>query len=261
MKKDRHGKSSFRETIQDASKNNFSRIILALDLNKSGLGEGLRNGRNLLEKTASYICAVKLGRQTVLNLGTERTRTLIKNAHANELPCIIDDKLNDIDETNKAITEAYFRLGFDGIIVNPFVGWRGGLQPVFKLARDNGKGVIVLVYMSHRGAAESYGQLVLNGHSKRPRPQFELFAEKAGLWKADGVVVGATRPEIIRKVRQKLKDKVRIYSPGIGAQGGEIPQSSKAGTDFFIIGRSITTASDPEKTVQNYARQSMNGTR
>ena len=261
MKKDRHSKSSFRETIQDASKNNFSRIILAVDLNKSGLGEGLRNARSLLEKTAPYICAVKLGRQTVLNLGTERTRTLIKNAHANELPCIIDDKLNDIDETNKAITEAYFRLGFDGIIVNPFVGWKGGLQPVFKLARDSGKGVIVLVYMSHPGAAESYGQLVLNGHNKRPRPQFELFAEKAGLWKADGAVVGATKPEIIKKVRANLKDGVRIYSPGIGAQGGEIPYASKAGTDFFIIGRSITTASDPEKAVQNYARQSMNGTR
>jgi orotidine-5'-phosphate decarboxylase len=260
LKKDRHSKSSFREAIQEASKNNFSKIILALDLNGSASGQMLRTSRNLLEKTAPYICAVKFGRQTVLNLGTERTRTLIKHAHANDLPCIIDDKLNDIDETNKAIAEAYFGLGFDGIIVNPFVGWKGGLQPVFKLARDNGKGVIVLVYMSHPGAAESYGQLVFNGHNKRPRPQFEIFAEKAGLWKADGAVVGATRPDIVRKVKAKLRDGVRIYSPGIGAQGGEILSTSRAGTDFFIIGRSITTASDPEKIVHNYARQSMNGT-
>ncbi len=260
MKKDRKNESSFREAIQDASKNNFSRVVLALDLNRSGSGQSLRASKNLLEKTAPYICAVKLGRQTVLNLGTERTRSLIKNAHANDLPCIIDDKLNDIDETNRAIAEAYFGLGFDGIIVNPFAGWEGGLQPVFKLARDNGKGVIVLVYMSHPGAADSYGQLVLDGHNRRPRPQFELFAEKAGRWKADGIVVGATRPDIMRKVKSKLRDGVRIYSPGIGTQGGDISSASRAGADFFIIGRSITTASDPEKIVQNYARQSINET-
>lgn len=261
MKKNGHSKFLFRDAVQDASKNNFSRIVLALDLNRSNPGQLLRTGRNLLEKTSPYICAVKLGRETVLNLGTERARTLIKQAHADDLPCIIDDKTNDIDEINRSIAEAYFGMGFDGIIVNPFAGWKGGLEPVFKLAHDNGKGVIVLVYMSHPGAAESYGQLVLNGHNNRPRPQFQLFAEKAGLWKAEGVVVGATRPEIVRKVKSKLRDGVRIYSPGIGTQGGDIPSALRAGTDFFIIGRSITTASDPEKAVQNYARQSVNGSR
>ena len=260
MKKNGHSRFSFRESVQEASKNNFSKIVLALDLNRSPSGQVLRAANTLLEKTSPYICAVKLGRQTVLSLGIERTRTLIKHAHADELPCIIDDKTNDIDEINKSISEAYFEMGFDGIIVNPFAGWQGGLEPVFKLARENGKGVIVLVYMSHPGAAESYGQMVLNGHHKRPLPQFQIFAEKAGLWKADGVVVGATRPEIVQSVKAKLRDGVLIYSPGIGIQGGDIPSALKAGTDFFIIGRSITTASDPEKTVHNYARQSMNGT-
>ncbi len=250
--------SSFRETIQHASKINFSKIVLALDLDGSSPGQLLRTGRQLLEKTAPYICAVKLGRQTVLNLGPELTRSLVKQAHANDLPCIIDDKLNDIDETNKAIAQAYFRLGFDGIIVNPFVGWKGGLQSVFKLAHETGKGVIVLVYMSHPGALEGYGRLVFNGHDKQPRPQFEVFAEKARLWKADGAVVGATRPDIVKKVRSKLRDGIHIYSPGIGTQGGKILGALRAGTDFFIIGRSITKASDPQKVVHNYARQSMN---
>jgi len=258
LRRNGHRESSFKETIQQASKNNFSRIILALDLDGSTPSQLLRTGRQLFEKTAPYICAVKFGRQTVLNLGTDRTRILIKYIHANDLPCIIDDKLNDIDETNKAIAQAYFGLGFDGIIVNPFVGWKGGLKSVFKLAHETGKGVIVLVYMSHPGASEGYGQLVFNGHNKRPRPQFEVFAEKAGLWKADGAVVGATRPDIVKKVRSKLRDGIQIYSPGIGVQGGKIRGASKAGTDFFIMGRSITKSSDPEKVAHNYARQSMN---
>jgi orotidine-5'-phosphate decarboxylase len=249
---------SFRENILSASKNNFSRIILALDLQGSSQSQLLRTGKKLVEETAPYLCAIKLGRQTVLNLGTEKTRILIATSHGNELPCIIDDKLGDIDETNSAISQAYFQLGFDGIIVNPIAGWKGGLEPVFKIAHNAGKGVIVLVYMSNPGATEAYGQLVLRNSHGKPRPQYEIFAEKADQWGADGAVVGGNRPDIVKKVKAKLHNGIHIYSPGIGTQGGKVLRASNAGSDFFIIGRSITRSSDPERAVQNFARQSIN---
>jgi len=249
--------STFRENILSASKNNFSRVILALDLQGSSQSQLLRTGKKLIEKTAPYVCAVKLGRPTVLNLGMEKTRTLIATSHANELPCIIDDKLGDIGEVNSAISQAYFELGFDGIIVNPIAGWKGGLEPVFKLAHDAGKGVIVLVFMSNPGAAEAFGQLVLRSSRGNPRPQYEIFAEKADLWGADGAVVGGNRPDIVKKVKAQLHNGVHIYSPGIGTQGGKVLRASNAGSDFFIIGRSITGSSDPERAVHNFARQSV----
>jgi len=252
-----HSSGNFRENILSASKNNFSRVILALDLQGPPPRQLLRTGKNLIEETAPYICAIKLGRQTVLNLGMEKTRTLIATSHANELPCIIDDKLGDIDETNSAISQAYFQLGFDGIIVNPIAGWKGGLEPVFKLAHNAGKGVIVLVYMSNPGATEAYGQLVLRSSHGKPRPQYEIFAEKADLWGADGAVVGGNRLDIVKKVRAKLRNGIHISSPGIGTQGGKVLRASNAGSDFFIIGRSITRSSDPERAVQNFARQSV----
>ena len=257
MRKRVNTNSTFRENILSASKNNFSRVILALDLEGSSQSQLLRTGKKLIEQTAPYICAIKLGRQTVLNLGMEKTRTLIATSHANELPCIIDDKLGDIDETNSAITQAYFELGFDGIIVNPFAGWKGGLEPVFKLAHDAGKGVIVLVYMSNPGATEAYGQLVLRNSRGKPHPQYEIFAEKAAQWGADGAVVGGNRPDIVKKVRATLRNGIHIYSPGIGTQGGKVLRASNAGSDFFIIGRSITRATDPERAAQNFARQSV----
>ncbi len=252
-----HNNIPFRENILRASKNNFSRVILALDLQGAPSSKLLRMGKSLIETTAPYLCAIKLGRPTVLNLGMEKTRLLIKASHDNDLPCIIDDKLGDIDETNSAIAQAYFGMGFDGIIVNPIAGWKGGLEPVFKMARKEGKGVIVLVYMSHPGAKDDFGQLVLQNPRREPRPQYEIFAERAEEWGADGAVVGATRPEIVKKVRSKMSDGVRIYSPGVGTQGGKVLQASRAGSDFFIIGRSITRASDPEKTALDFARQSM----
>jgi orotidine-5'-phosphate decarboxylase len=250
-------KTPFRENILRASKNNFSRVVLALDLQGSSSSKLLRNGKQLIETTSPYICAAKIGRPTVLNLGMEKTRVLIKSSHGNDLPCIIDDKLGDIDETNSAISQAYFNLGFDGIIVNPIAGWKGGLEPVFRIAEKEGKGVIVLVYMSNPGASEDFGQLVLRSPKGKPQRQYEIFAERAEEWGADGAVVGATRPEIVKKVRSKLSEDVRIYSPGIGTQGGKVLQASRAGSDFFIIGRSIVRASDPERAAQDFARQSM----
>ena len=249
--------SAFRESILSASKNNFSRIILALDLQGPSQSQLLRSGKKLVEKTAPYVCAIKLGRPTVLNLGTEKTRTLIAASHDNELPCIIDDKLGDIDEVNSAIAHAYFDLGFDGIIVNPIAGWKGGLEPVFILSQKTGRGVIVLVYMSNAGASDSYGQLVLRNSRGKPRPQYEIFAEKAAQWGADGAVVGGNRPDIVKKVRAQLHNGIHIYSPGIGTQGGKVVRASNAGTDFFIIGRSITRSNDPERAVHNFARQSV----
>ena len=256
MRKASHTRTPFQETILKVSKANFSRIVLALNLEASSAASLLKQGKTILERTGPYICGVRFGRQTVLNLGTDRTRMLIAQAHENDLCCIIDDKLNDIDDTNRAISQAYFDLGFDGIIVNPFVGWKGGLDSVFKLAGEIGKGVIVLVYMSHRGAVEGYGRLVADG-PKRQKPFYEIFADKARRWHADGAVVGATRPDIVAEVRKRIGEKVDIYSPGIGAQGGTILKSSKAGSDFFIVGRSITQARDLEKAAQNYARDSL----
>ena len=257
MRKHVNSDSTFRENILSASKNNFSRIVLALDLQGSSQRQLLRRGKKLIEETAPYVCAIKLGRPTVLNLGMEKTRTLIATSHANELPCIIDDKLGDIDDVNLAISQTYFALGFDGIIVNPIAGWKGGLEPVFKLARNAGKGVIVLVYMSNPGATEAFGQLVLRSSHGKPKPQYEIFAEKADLWGADGAVVGGNRPDILKRVRAKLHNGIHIYSPGIGTQGGKVLRASKAGSDFFIIGRSITRSSDPERAVHNFARQSV----
>jgi orotidine-5'-phosphate decarboxylase len=199
---------------------------------------------------------VKLGRQTILNMGTERTRRIVEQVHEQGIPCIVDDKLSDIGETNKAIAESYFRIGFDGLTASPLVGWRLGLQPLFRVAHDTKKGVIVLAYMSHPGASECFGRLVLLEKKEGAEPQYLAFAKRAVQWRADGVVVGATRPEIIESVKRVVKDKVPIYSPGVGAQGGSSASSASAGTDFFIVGRSITTSSHPKRKAAQYATES-----
>ncbi len=247
---------AYQEWISRSAAERNTRIVLALDLAGSHGPRVFDEGRTLLRKTIENLCAVKLGRHTILNMGTNRARCIVELVHEQGIPCIVDDKLSDIGETNKAIAESYFRLGFDGLTASPLVGWREGLQPLFRVAHDDGKGVIVLAYMSHPGASEGFGQKVLVEKRKRAEPQYLLFARRALQWRADGVVVGATRPEIIENVKRAVGDEVPIYSPGVGAQGGSLASSAKAGTDFFIVGRSITNSSHPERASAQYARES-----
>jgi orotidine-5'-phosphate decarboxylase len=42
-----------------------------------------------------------------------------------------------------------------------------------------------------------------------------------------------------------LREKVPIYSPGIGAQGGEIEAVFEAGCNYGIVGRSIYDSKNP----------------
>ncbi len=247
---------SYREWISKSSSERNTRIILALDLDGTGEHKLLERGKRLLESTLESVCAVKLGRQTILNLGMHRTKRILNLAHEEEIPCIVDDKTSDIGETNKAIAEAYFRLGFDALTASPFVGWLDGLQPLFKTSHDKQKGVIILSYMSHLGALDVAGRKVIVGSGRKPELQYLLFARRALQWGADGLVVGATRPRAIEAVKRAVGDRVPIYSPGVGTQGGSLARAAKAGSDFFILGRSIATSAHPERVAASCAKQS-----
>jgi len=240
-----------------------SSIVLALDLPINSPTRILSQSVSILEKVHPYVCAVKINRQLVLPLGLfDGVQKIVNLIHDRGLPAIMDCKINDVGHTNRAIAEYYYEAGFDALTASPFVGWDEGLQPVFELAKEMYREVILLVYMSHRGAEEGYGQSVRDPKTGRLIPQYVLFAEKALSWGADGAVVGATYPEKISEVYGILKGRVPIYSPGVGVQGGDIESAIKAGARYLIVGRTITLAQKPAETaksVRDRARRRMEG--
>jgi orotidine-5'-phosphate decarboxylase len=155
----------------------------------------------------------------------------------------MDAKINDVGHTNEFIARAYFEAGFDAVIASPFVGWHEGLQPVFRIARQLRKGVILLVYMSHRAASEGYGRTVLD--KGRRVEMFQLFGEFARTRKADGVIVGATRPSILRRTKRIVGGQIPVLAPGIGAQGADILKALRSGADYLIVGRTIVDSKNP----------------
>jgi orotidine-5'-phosphate decarboxylase len=241
--------------MEETAKNTESRIVLALDFpfqNPENPAKLLAKALSVLEAVRPYICAVKINHHLVLPLGTfDGVQKIIKKTHDAGLLAIMDCKANDIGATNQVIAKYYYRAGFDALIANPFVGWEEGLKPIFDVARKLQRGVILLVYMSHKGANEGYGQMVCDSETGAKTKQYLSFAQKALKWNADGAVVGATYPEKIMEIHGTLGENVPIYSPGIGAQGGAAETALKAGARYLIVGREITLAQNPAEAAEN----------
>lgn len=241
---------SYRKWV-DESRRNKGPIVLALDYTFSDNQKLLSKSIETLKTVVPYICCVKINRQLVLPLSLyDGVKKIVDTAHHLGLPAIMDCKINDVGSTNREIAYHYFKAGFDAVIASPFIGWEGGLRPVFELAQEMKRGVILLVYMSHEGAVEGYGQRVIDSKTGKERMQYLVFAEKALAWGADGVVVGATYPEKIKEVKDILGESVPIYSPGVGAQGGDAKVALHYGSTFLIVGRSIIESKDPASAAQ-----------
>lgn len=252
---------SFREKMEKTAKDKKSNIVLNLDFpfekpeNRQNL---YQKASYVLDAVSPYICAVKINHHLVLPLGIfDGVQKLVEKAHDFGLMTIMDCKVNDIGSTNQVIAEYYYAADFDALIANPFIGWGEGLKPIFDVAKRLKRGVILLVYMSHKGASEGYGQTVYDKETGEKVSQYVVFAKKALKWNADGVVVGATYPEKIREVYQILGEKTPIYSPGIGAQGGEIKSALNAGARYLLVGRVITLAENPAESAKEIRNLAM----
>ncbi|MDH7563993.1 MAG: orotidine 5'-phosphate decarboxylase [Candidatus Bathyarchaeota archaeon] len=241
-----------------------SNIILALDFpfeKAEQRRQLLSTAQRVLGAAYPFLCAVKINHHLTLPLGLfDGVQSLVQKAHDLGLLAIMDCKVNDIGATNQVIAEYYYSAGFDALIANPFIGWEEGLKPIFDVAGRTQRGVILLVYMSHKGALEGYGQTVVDAETGEKTPQYITFAKKALQYKAGGAIVGATYPEKIREIHHILKEKVPIISPGIGAQGGEVEAAIKAGARYLIVGRAVAQAADPAaaaKAFRDSAKQAL----
>jgi len=170
--------------------------------------------------------AIKIGRPFEMQLGhhaIERIKLVTS------LPVIYDGKIADIPHISAKVAEIAYRAGADGVIMHGFCG-----RDVIRAVRELEMGdVIVVVEMSHPGSSD-YMELL----SDRIANDLEYLG-------VDGVVLPATKPDRIKKLKEILPDDLYVISPGIGAQGGAVGDAIRAGADYEIVGRAITASDDP----------------
>ena len=234
--------ANFKTRISKLAKKK-GRIILANDYNSPYLLESktLKN----IEKLHPYLCGIKLNFHLLLPLGFKEISKINKTAHHYGLQTIADIKLNDIGNTNHVTTENLWKMGFDAVIANPIMGLES-LKNLVKNSHKKSKGVITLCHMSAPEAKLTY-EMIVNTKGKKTH-LYKLFLEWAISQKVDGIIAGATFPEIIQYCKKRSKGKLNIFSPGIGTQGGKIEAAITSGSNYLIVGRSILNSKHPVKT-------------
>ena len=209
----------------------------------------------VIEQTHRYVSAYKPNSAFYEARGAEgmheleQTLRYLREQHPDIL-IICDAKRGDNANSNAAYASALFdRLGVDAVTLQPYMG-SAVLAPF--LARAD-KGCIVLCRTSSAHDDELQ-ELRVQAGTAPPVPLWQTVAERVrDVWNARGncmLVVGATRPEIMRRVRQ-LASELTLLSPGIGAQGGDLEQAVRAGINaagrglILSASRSVIFSDDP----------------
>lgn len=170
-----------------------------------------------------------------------------------QLPIILDAKRGDIGATAEQYArEAFERYGADAVTVNPYMGF-DSVAPYLKW-KD--RGTIVLCRTSNPGGSD------LQFLQAEGKPVYQhvaqLVAEKWNTNGQCGLVVGATFPQELAKVRA-IVGAMPLLVPGIGAQGGDIEATVKAGCTADGIGMMVNSSrailyAKPQSEAETYGQ-------
>ncbi len=228
----------FQEKLVRIVKKNNSLLCVGLDSDLTRLrqdygGRGKINqfsfNKSIIEATHDLVCSYKLNVAFYESIGYEGVKALkytcdyLKKKYP-EIPIIIDAKRADIGNTNKGYVQFVFTyLGADAVTLHPYLGSEA-IGPFLEM-KD--KGIIVLCRTSNSGAGE-FQDLKVKG-----RELYKIVAENvAKKWNRNDnclLVVGATYPDELRQVRKITGQDMWFLVPGIGAQGGDVEATMKAG--------------------------------
>lgn len=211
--------------------------------------------RSIVDATAAAACAFKPQIAYFAAVGAEaQLENVIRHIrdHHPLLPVILDAKRGDIGSTaSQYAREAFERYDADAVTINPYMG----SDSISPYGAFSDKGVFLLCRTSNPGGDDIQQLGTTDQQTSRPIPVYERVAQKtADSWNdlvngQAGLVVGATYPDELKKVRSLVGD-MPLLVPGIGAQGGDIEATVAAGLDsrgngmLINSSRAILYASD-----------------
>jgi len=165
---------------------------------------------------------------------------------------IADGKRGDIGNTAQQYAISIFDyFGFDAVTLNPYMG-SDSIKPFIE---NPEKGVFILCRTSNPSASELQDLQV--GKNNLYEDVAKLAVE-LNINDNIGLVVGATAPSEIRKIRN-ITPKLPFLIPGIGTQGGDLEKSMQYGNEDGIaiinISRGISFAGDmSSQAIKNAAQ-------
>ncbi|ATZ61804.2 MAG: orotidine-5'-phosphate decarboxylase [Methanosarcinales archaeon Met12] len=235
----------FKDKLNSMSKENNSLLCIGLDTNIDEIAPFLLRkkddpvfefNKQVIDATKDLVVAYKPNLAFYEAMGPEGLKSLMRTIEyiPTSIPIIGDAKRGDIGNTARAYARAVFDVfGFDAVTVNPYMG----LDSVKPFLNYEDKGVFVLCRTSNPSASEF--------QNIGTKPLYQIVAEHAVKWNVHencGLVVGATWPDEIKKIRTIMGEDMLMLIPGIGAQSGDLEKAVRFGTnssgDMAIISSS-----------------------
>lgn len=185
--------------------------------------------RRIVEATHPFAVAYKPNLAFYEALGSygwkalEKTIAYIRKQDPSIL-IIADAKRGDIGNTSAMYARTFFdHLGCDAVTLSPYMG-RDTVEPFLKYPDK----WVALLALTSNPSAEDF-QFFRN--EVEGLALFEKVLLEASRWAGPDhmmFVVGATRPENIKQVREIVPDHFLLV-PGVGAQGGSLAEVAGAG--------------------------------
>ena len=200
-------------------------------------------GKAIVDATADLACAFK---PQIAYFHAERAEDQLEAliAYMREkhphVPVILDAKRGDIGSTAEQYArEAFERYQADAVTISPFLG-HDSVTPYTQFAD---KGVIILCRTSNPGGSDLQFLELDGPHGKELLYQ-RIARVVATEWNGNrncSLVVGATFPNELASVRSIIGD-MPLLVPGIGAQGGDVEATVKAGRSASGTGLMINSS-------------------
>jgi orotidine-5'-phosphate decarboxylase len=208
-------------------------LCVGLDPDPARFPEHLRRGddtifefcKSIVDATADFACAFKPQIAYFASAGAEdalqRLTTYIRESQP-AVPVILDAKRGDMASTAEHYArEVFERYNAHAVTLSPYLGL-DSIEPYLAYAD---RGIFLLCRTSNAGG-DDLQMLTVEGERL-----YERVARLASGWNHSGqigLVVGATYPRELARVRS-LVGEMPLLVPGIGAQGGNVEASVKAG--------------------------------
>lgn len=243
---------TFLQKLRSIQRKNDSLLCIGLDTDVSRIPESLFKwedpqyefNRRIIDATKDLVCAYKMNTAFYESVGEHGWYTVHHTLARipEEIVTIGDGKRGDIANSSERYAHVFCTdYEFSGTTVNPYMG-KDSIEPFIK-RKD--QCAFVLAVTSNKGAKD-FQYLNVKG-----KPLYEHVVNAAKKWntkKNIGLVVGATKPAELKRVRSLAKE-MPLLIPGIGAQKGDLEAAVRYGCDkqgelaIINIGRSIIYAS------------------
>ncbi len=219
-----------------------SKVIVALDYASEMMA------LDLVERLSPKQCKLKVGKELFTVAGPRLVKVLVDKG----FDVFLDLKFHDIPNTVASACKAACDLGVWMLNVHALGGSR--MMTMAKEAVENsGTGALLI------------GVTVLTSHSEEDIHEIGLLnrpvdnvlnlahmVKRSGL---DGVVCSAQESGLVKK---EIKSPFLLVTPGIRLKGGDCQDQKRVvtpmdainnGSDYLVIGRSVTQADDPLTTL------------